>query len=516
MSPKKQSTAARKARAAAREGAKYTEALRGASPDPASPQWDDLVVAALSDVVAKHGIVPVTALWNEDARHSMVQREGGVRWGVAEPAADGVVIREVRGDVGAVPKGTRVPVPHRLDDGRVEVAALWPVVWCSNDQPFWRYVHNGWSVERPGTFPAALDPMCPSPDLPYEVRIYSVPDGIVGEDHTGGAPSWWTRAWCDRLDKAVLLADALVAHRLSSPTRPAGGDCGDLRAEVWKHSTVDLGTLPARVHQADAAPDRPVVPRLPFDAWPMGRPASSAPTPEPTWFRGEKHPPTYDLRVWSETDGWQTLAWVVGGRSPASIAATLLRVGTGGPYPWAETWGPHHPDVWRHDWTQEGRCLTDRHPDESFAEGTARYDAARRREEAELAAALAARSQGALTTEQAAARLKAGGQEYRDFLRVGMICVMDALTEKRLAAEEGSDERRRMREALDALEKHHQVEGWVIELTLAHMATNRRDASFTDGARQWRDRALKEYLSPGEDIDGVPALAHPAPARPAT
>ncbi|WP_228981449.1 hypothetical protein [Streptomyces sp. DH12] len=507
MSPKKQSTAARKARAAARKGAKYTEALRSASPDPAAPDWDDLVVSALSGVVAEHGVVPVTVIWDEDARHTMVQRDNGVRWGVAEPAADGVVIREARGDVGVVPKGTRVPVPYRLDDGRVEVAALWPVVWCSNDQPFWRYVHNGWSVEQPGTFPAALDPVCPSPDLPYEVRVYSVPDGIVGEDHTGGAPSWWTRAWCDRLDKAVLLADTAVAHRLSMPERPAGGDCGVLRAEVWKHATFDLGILPSRVHRADAAPDRPVVPRLPFDTWPEGRPASTEPTPEPTWFRGEKHPPTYDLRVWSEeSSGWETLGWFVGGRTPASIAAALLRVGTGGPFPFAETWGPRHPDAWAHDWAQEGRALMDRHPDEPYAERSVRYDATRRREEAELAAALAARSRGALTAEQATARLAAGGPEYQDFLRAGQICIMDALNEKREAAEEGSDERMRMREALDALEEHHQVNDWVIGLTRAHMATNRRDAHYTEDAKRWRERALEEYLSPGKDIDGVPGL----------
>ncbi|MEU9778351.1 hypothetical protein, partial [Streptomyces sp. NPDC047968] len=393
---------------------------------------------------------------------------------------------------------------HRRGDGRVEVAALWPVVWCSNDQPFWRYVHNGWSVEEPGAFPAALDPVCPSPDLPYEVRIYYVPDGIVGEDHTGGAPSWWTRAWCGHLDKAVLLADALVAHRLSNPSRPAGGDCGYLRAEVWEHSTTNLGTLPARVHQVDADPDRPVVPRLPFNAWPKGRPASTEPTPEPTWFQGEKHPPTYDLRVWSEPDGWTTLAWFVGGRSPAGIAATLLRVGTGGPYAWAETWGPHFPRADAHDWTQEGRSLMDRHPDESYAEGTARYDEKRRQETADLAAALAARSGGALTTEQAAARIEAGGQKYRDFLRVGQICVMDALNEQRRAAE--GDERLRLRKALDVLENHHQVDDWVIELTRAHMATNRRDAHYAEGAKRWRERALQEYLEPGEDVDGVDGL----------
>ncbi|MEF2530020.1 hypothetical protein [Streptomyces sp. CS62] len=285
-------------------------------------------------------------------------------------------------------------------------------------------------------------------------------------------------------------------------TRPAGGDCGDLRAEVWQHSTTDLGTLPARVHRADVAPDRPVVPRLPFDTWPEGRPASAEPAPEPTWFQGEKHPPTYNLRVWSETDGWTTLAWFVGGRSPAGIAADLLRIGTGGPYPFAETWGPHHPDAWNHDWTQEGQALMDYHPDEPYAERSARHDAERLQEEADLAAALAGRSEGRLTAEQAAARLEAGGEPYRDFLRVGQICVMDALNEKRLAAE--GDERLRMRQALDALANHHQVDDWVIELTAAHMATNPR-AHNSEGTKQWRRRALQEYLSPGEDVAGFPA-----------
>ncbi|MFE2528761.1 hypothetical protein ACFXEL_31580 [Streptomyces sp. NPDC059382] len=503
--PKKQSTAARRARAEARQGSKYTEALRAvvtSDPGLASPEWDDLVVSALSAVVAEHGVVPVTVVEDEDARHSTVQRDNGAMWGVAELAADGVVIREVRDCTGALAKGTRIPVPHRLADGRVEVAALWPVVWSSNDEPFWRYVHNGWSVERPGDFPHALDPLCPSPDLPYEVRIYYVPDGIVGEDHSGSAPSWWTRAWCDHFDKAVLLADALVAHRLDAISRPAGGDCGYLRAEVWQHSTTDLGTLPFCAHQVDADPDRPRVPRLPFGTWIKGRPESAAPTPEPTWFRGEKHPPTYDLRVWTES-GWTTLAWFVGGRSPAAIAADLLRVGIGGPYAWAETWGPHHPGAAGHDWTQEGRALMDCHPDESYAERSAQYEAIRRRENDDLAAALADRSRGALTIEQAAARLRAGGQEYRDFLRVGQVRIMDALHARRLAAE--GDERLRMRGALNALENRHQVDDWVIELTVAHMATDPR-AHYTAGEKRWRERALQEYLTPGEDVTGVPGL----------
>lgn len=131
-------------------------------------------------------------------------------------------------------------------------------------------------------------------------------------------------------------------------------------------------------------------------------------------------------------------------------------------------------------------------------------------EDAELAAALAGRSRGPLTTEQVMARLTAGGQEYRDFLHVGMICIMDALNEKRLAAE--GDERLRMRAALDALEKHHRVDDWVIDLTRSHMANNRRDAHFTDGAKRWRERALQEYLTPDEDLGGVPGLSTTCPS----
>ncbi|WP_328983094.1 hypothetical protein OG258_53465 [Streptomyces mirabilis] len=149
------------------------------------------------------------------------------------------------------------------------------------------------------------------------------------------------------------MADALVAHRLEEPRRPAGGDCGHLRAEVWEHVTHDLASMPSRVHQVDAAPDRPVVLRLPFDTWPPGRPESAPPTREPVWYPKEQHPPHYELKVWSVDAGWKSLAWFTGGRTPVSVTAALLRIGTGGPYAFAETWGPRHPDAWAHDWTQE-------------------------------------------------------------------------------------------------------------------------------------------------------------------
>ncbi|MFE9411556.1 hypothetical protein ACFYN0_22645 [Streptomyces sp. NPDC006704] len=509
MTPKEWNRAAREAGAAAWQDAKSTGALRDTSPGSASPTWDDRVVAALSGMVAEHGFVRVRVIEHKDAQPtSGVHRDDGVRWGVAEADADGVVIREVHDCVGAAPQGTRVAVPYRLDDGRVEVAALWPVVWRSDDQPYWRYVHNGWSVERPGTFPPALDPACPSPELPYEVRIYSVPDGVLGEDHGGGgAPSWWTRAWCDRLDNAVLLADTAVAHRLSVPERPAGGDCGDLRAEVWQHATAEPWSRPVRVHRADAHPDRPTVPRLPPGHWPEGRPASVDPTPEPRWFTNAEHPPTCDLRVWTPGGDWMTLGWIVGGRAQAGITARLLCVGTGGPFTFADTWGPHEPDDSNYNWTEQGRELLDWHPEEPYVEGTAHYDEVRRREAADLVAALVERSGGTLTAEHVTARLAVGGREYRDFLRVGQVCVMDVLREKRLAAEVGSEERIRMRGALDALENHHRVDDWVIELTMTHLATNPRDAHYTERARRWRRRALQEYLAPRKDTAGVPGLA---------
>ncbi|MFH9953732.1 hypothetical protein ACH4OX_05860 [Streptomyces roseolus] len=248
------------------------------------------------------------------------------------------------------------------------------------------------------------------------------------------------------------------------------------------------------------------MPRLPHDARPAGRPASVEPAPEPTRLPGETHPPTYNLRVWSETAGWETLAWVTSGRGTASAAASLLRVGIGGPYARAETWGPRHPDSWRHDWTQEGQQLMDRHPRESYAEDAVRYAEKRRREEAALAARLAARSAGTLTVETAAARLASGGREYRDFLRVGQICVMDALDEHRLSFPEGGNERVLARQALDLLEERHEVEDWVVTLTRAHMATTRRDAPYSEGAQRWRERAFQEYLSPRKEVVDVPGL----------
>ncbi|MFE5084521.1 hypothetical protein [Streptomyces mirabilis] len=133
------------------------------------------------------------------------------------------------------------------------------------------------------------------------------------------------------------------------------------------------------------------------------------------------------VKVWSADAGWKSLAWFTGGRTPVSVTAALLRIGTGGPYAFAETWGPRYPDAWAHDWTQEGRSLTDRHPDEPYAESSVRLNAQRRAEEDWLVAALAERSRGVLTAEQVAERLQAGGQRYRDFLTIGSAAIARAL-----------------------------------------------------------------------------------------
>ncbi|MEU5233990.1 hypothetical protein AB0G82_32650 [Streptomyces anulatus] len=85
---------------------------------------------------------------------------------------------------------------------------------------------------------------------------------------------------------------------------------------------------------------------------------------------------------------------------------------------------------------------------------------------------------------------------------------MDTLNELRLTAAEDSEEPMRARTALDALEEHHRVDDWVIELTTTHMTSaQRRDTDSPDTSQQWRMRALQEYLTPGPSVDGVPGLS---------
>ncbi|MFF3849090.1 hypothetical protein [Streptomyces sp. NPDC002328] len=497
--------------------------------------WDEAVVASLSELVAVRGdTVPVRLIRPADSTDSTdatasadptvpidtsatALYDAG-SWALAEPAADGWVIRELTRLPAAAPaveKGTRVPVPYRTDDGRVAVAALWPLVWRSAEQPYWRWVHNGWSVERPGDLPEGLAPACPSAELRYEVRVYDVPDGIVGEDHQGRAPLWSTWAWCEDLDRAKEVADAVVAHRLELPARTSRftreDDCGYVRAQVWRHAEetgVDAGPEPGLAYSVDADPARRLAPQLPPGTWVDGRPESERATPEPIWRSGEKYPPAYELKVFGAEGeggrgGWRSLAWFTGGRRAAGRAAVQLRVGTGGRYAFAETWGPRFTDAWAQNWTPEGRTVADHHPHMAYTEASARYRAKQQATPGLLATALAARSDGALTEQQAADRLLRGGQAYRDFLTTGAACIADALHHARRDAQ--GTERLRIREALDALERHEVTE-WVVDLTLDHLSTD-PDTHLTEEARALRRWALEEYLAPDGDTEDVPGLS---------
>ncbi|MFE3414883.1 hypothetical protein ACFXMT_43190, partial [Streptomyces mirabilis] len=236
-------------------------------------------------------------------------------------------------------------------------------------------------------------------------RVYDVPDGIVGEDHSGGSPSWWTTAWCTSLDSARELAD----------TRPPG------------------------------------------------RPDSAPPTREPVWYPKEQHPPHYELKVWSAGAGWKSLhrrphaserhrrSAVHWHRRPVRVRRDL---GSAPPGRLGARLDP-------------GRPVPDRPPPRRAVRGVVRLNAQRRAEEEWLVAALAERSRGVLTAEQVAERLQAGGQRYRDFLTIGSAAIARAFNGAR-RNEEGAG-RLRLREALDALEDRHEVPDWVVKLTRARL-----------------------------------------------
>lgn len=87
----------------AQEGTSYTDAcwhLRKTAAPPAAPTgqarygWQQITIDALSAVVAEHGVVPVRVIWSEEPRRPTAGHNTE-RWGVAEPAANGYVIREV-------------------------------------------------------------------------------------------------------------------------------------------------------------------------------------------------------------------------------------------------------------------------------------------------------------------------------------------------------------------------------------------------------------------------------------
>jgi hypothetical protein len=518
--PKKQSTAAKKARAAARTGAKYTAALRreiGAHPLPshlalfdadALDEGERMVVDCLRALAAEGR--PLTVRMAEpdpevvEAR--MRAEEKGVRprwqrWASVEAAVDGYVLRETRygpnrSGYTSTNRGPRVPVPVRAADGTVTVVAMPEWAWLHEGR--WIWVHTGWPVDAPGRIVDPPQEFSPAPGLRWQVAVWvdlGYEGQVMGEDYSGGTSNWQTVGWCTSRDDAQLIARAYTAHR---------GHYA--RADVIEHGT-DNGIISLTVDTYVPAPDAPARPRPPALGEPRGtlaaspRPASPdrSEIPEPAWYEGVTHPPNSSLIVWTDA-GWRTLVWT---DWQCSNIAARLGIGAGGPYEWAEAWGPRHPDRDMHDWTQEGRELTHRFPETTYQERTRLIDAWRQAREDALVTALADR--GGLTREQAAARLAQGGEDYRTLLEVGQATISRALHTARRALPEGP-ERTAIRHAIDDLMTRH-----LLPADAERLANEQLDreieASRAPASTAWYRRAVAEYIRPAPDpaaarIDG--------------
>lgn len=507
--PKKQTTAAKKARAAARQGAKYTTALRQAQsivlPAHLQPfeieglsQGERDIVDALRELVAAGGPLPVGFAEPDPEVAEAVARAaangrnpGWKRWASVTATTSGYILRETqygpnRSGYTKENRGPRVPVPVLTGDGTITVVAMpeWAVL--HDDQFQWIWEHTGWPIDAPGRIVDPPQTFAPAAELRWQVAAWPdmAMDGgrVMGEDYGGSSGNWETVAWCTSRDDARQIAAAYTAHRGTYT-----------RADVIEHGS-DLGVTSMTVDtylQALDAPERPK--RATAPAGP--RPASPAPgseVPEPSW-RGAaiNHPPNTSLHVWTG-DAWKTLAWT---SWQSGHIADKLGVGSGGPYLWAESWGPRHPDKDMHDWTQEGRCLWGRYPDPTFEESTADGNAFRRGREDALVDALAER--GGLTLDQAAARLAAGGADYRQVLDVGQAAIARALNTMRVELP-GGPERTAVRHALDDLFDRHQVPADAERLAneqLDRELEKNRDPQVTD----WCRRAVAEYLAPAPD-----------------
>lgn len=503
--PKKQPTAAKRARAAARSGAKYTAALReepGAFrlpphvevfDDQALPEEDRIVVDCLRALAAEGGPLPVRmAEPDPEVAEALAKaaREARSplwkRWASVEAAVDGYVLRESRygpnhSGYTSTNRGPRVPVPVRAADGTVTVAAM--PEWALQHEGEWIWIHTGWPVERPGRIVDPPQHVLPAPGLNWEVAVWldlGIEDGkVAGEDYGGGSSAWQTVGWFMNREDAAAVARAYTAHRSHYA-----------RADVIEHGT-DAGVASLTRDTFIQAPDAPVRPRPVRPAGP--RPASPhrSEIPEPAWFDRTGNPPDSSLIVWTGT-GWRTLAWT--DYQTRHIAAAL-GIGAGGPYEWAEGWGPRHPDRDMHDWTNEGRELSHHLPDMEYQERSALFAAARRATEDALVDALADR--GNFTTEQAAARLAHGGKEYRHVLDVGQAVISRALHTARRALPEGP-ERTAVRHALDDLMDRHMLP------TDAERIANEQldseiEAERDPGVTAWCRRAVAEYVAPVAD-----------------
>ncbi|MFF9632888.1 hypothetical protein [Streptomyces fradiae] len=522
--PKKQSTAAKKARAAARTGAKYTTALRHTAPFPLPPglhlideetlpDGKRLVVESLRAVVAEGR--PLTVRTAEpdpevvEAR--MRAEEQGIapqwkRWASVEAAVDGYVLRETqygpnRSGYTSTSRGPRVPVPVRGADGTVAVVGMPEWAWLHEGR--WIWVHTGWPVDAPGRIVDPPQEFSPAPGLRWQVAVWvdlGHEGQVMGEDYSGGTSNWQTVGWCTSRDDARLIARAYTAHR---------GHYA--RADVIEHGT-DNGIVSYTTDTYLPAPDAPPRPRPPALGEPRGtladspRPASPdrSEVPEPAWYEGVTHPPNSSLIVWTGT-GWRTLVWT--DWQSANIAA-VLGIGAGGPYEWAEEWGSRHPDRDLHDWTQEGRELTHRFPETTYQERSKLIDAMRRAREDALVDALADR--GRLPRTQAAARLAQGGEDYRRLLDVGQATISRALHTARRALPEGP-ERTAIRHALDDLMNRHLLPADA-ERIAGEQLDREIESTRSPEATAWCRRAVAEYVSPAPDpaADGIDGFRSPS------
>lgn len=519
--PKKQSTAAKRARAAVRSsGAKYTAALREAvSPhlpphlelfdDQALPEGERLVVDCLRALAAEAEPLPVrmTEPDPEVVQARVRAEEKGIRpqwrrWAAVEAAVDGYVLRETqygpnRSGYSSTSRGPRVPVPVRGTDGTVTVVAM--PEWAREHEGQWIWDHTGWPLESPGRIVDPPQKFAPAPGLCWEVAVWldlGHEGQVLGEDYVGGTSDWQTVGWCASRDDARLIARAYTAHRSHYA-----------RADVIEHGP-DNGIVSITRDTYLQAPDAP---ERPQPATPPGpRPASPdrSEIPEPAWYQAESAPPNSSLVVWTGTS-WRTLVWT---NWQTSNIATMLGIGADGPYQWAEAWGPRHPDRDLHDWTQEGREICGRFPETTYQERTELIDAARRARDDALVAALADR--GGLTPEQAAARLAQGGKKYREYLDVGQAVISRALHTARRALPEG-ETRTAIRHALDDLTERHLLPADAERIAHEQLDTE-IEAQRSPEVTAWCRKAVAEYVHPAPDPAAVGIQGDWLTVRPVT
>ncbi|MEU9703019.1 hypothetical protein [Streptomyces sp. NPDC047981] len=503
--PKNQSTAAKRARAAARDGAKYTAALREAQPfrvppglsvvdEEALSEGELLVVDGLRALAAAGRRLPYT-MADPDPEVLEAKRraeEQGVsslwqRWASVEAAVDGYVLRESqygpnRSGYSSTDRGPRVPVPVLTADGSVTVVGM--PEWARLEGVQWVWAHTGWPVDEPGRIVDPPQTFTPASGLRWEVAAWldmSRDGQVLGEDYGGSASGWQTVGWCTSREDACQVAAAYAA--------PAH-DSLFSRADVVQHGT-DNGIVSVTVDTYLAVPDAPARPRRGAAAGPRPASPDRSEVPEPAWYPGEEHPPNSSLIVWTGT-GWRTLMWT---DFQAGHAASALGIGAGGPYEWAEDWGPRHPDRDLHDWTQEGRELHSRFPETTYAERTDLIDGWRQAKEDALLDAVAAR--GGFTREQAVARLLEGGEEYRQVLDVGQATIARALHTARRALPEGP-ERTAIRHVLDDLMDRHLLPTDAERIANEQLDTE-VESTRSPATTAWCRRAVAEYVTPAPD-----------------